>query len=258
MNNLFATLLSFAFLLSTAHASDLDKEKRWADQIVDALIDGEAEWLQARDVQFLAIYTEAEEPGSRAALVLHGSGVHPDWPQIVYPLRTGLPAQGWSTLSLQMPVLANDAPHKDYAPLFDEVAPRIEAGVAFLKEKGAKRIVIVAHSLGAAMASYYLSGGAQDIAAFVGVGMSGGTGDPRMDNLVSLTKIRVPLLDLYGQHDNDKVLDSSGERAKAAIENPAYSQIQVPGASHFFDGQEQALTEIVVDWLNETVPASQD
>jgi len=258
MNNLFAVLLSFALLLSAAHASDLEKEKRWADQIVDALIDGEAEWLQAKDTEFLAIYTEADELHSRAALVLHGIGVHPDWPQVVYPLRTGLPAQGWSTLSLQMPVLANNVPYKDYAPLFEEVAPRIEAGVAFLKERGARRIVIVAHSLGTAMATYYLSGGDQDIAAFVGVGMSGGTEDPRMDNLVSLTKVRVPLLDLYGQHDSDGVLRTSAERAKAATGNPAYSQVQVPGANHFFDGQEQALTEIVVDWLNETVPTSRE
>ena len=94
MNTLIRLILLSAFLLPGAHASDLDKEKRWADQIVDSLIDGEAEYLKAGDVEFLAIYTEAEEPTGRAALVLHGIGVHPNWSQVVYPLRTGLPSLG--------------------------------------------------------------------------------------------------------------------------------------------------------------------
>ena len=39
---LIAGLLTFSFNL---YASDLEKEKRWADQVVDAIIDGEAVWL---------------------------------------------------------------------------------------------------------------------------------------------------------------------------------------------------------------------
>jgi len=253
---LFALLVSLALLVSAGRASNLEKEQRWADQIVDGLIDGEAERLRAGEIEFLAIYTEAEEPSSRAALVLHGIGAHPDWPQVVYPLRTALPAHGWSTLSVQMPVLPNDARPSDYSPLFDEVAPRIDAGIAFLKERGAENIVIVAHSLGASMATYYLSGEARDIAALVGVGMGGRTRDPRMDNLVSLSKIQIPVLDLYGQNDNDNVLDTAALRAKAAAGNPGFSQVQVPGANHFFDGQDDALVEIVVDWLMETAPGS--
>ncbi len=254
MRAFIALLLSCVLSVCVVQASDLDKEKRWADQIVDALIDGEAEWLQAGDVEFLGIYTEAEEPSGRAALVLHGVGVHPNWPQVVQPLRAGLPSHGWDTLSLQMPVLANEAEHKDYAPLFDEVAPRIRAGISFLREKGAKEIVIVAHSLGADMASYYLAGEPPGVAALVGIGMSGGEDDPRMDNVVSLAKVRVPVLDLYGQNDLDDVVSTAAERAKAAAGNPAFSQVQVPEADHFFDGHEAALQEIVVEWLDETVP----
>jgi pimeloyl-ACP methyl ester carboxylesterase len=255
MDTIVRVILSLAFLLPAAHASDLDKEKRWADQIVDSLIDGEAEYLKGGDVEFLAIYTEAEEPTGRAALVLHGIGVHPNWSQVIYPLRTGLPALGWSTLSLQMPVLPNEAAHGDYAPLFEEVAPRIEAGIAFLKDKGAKEIVIVAHSLGADMASYFLAGEPDGIAGFVGIGMSAGTKDPRMDNAVSLAKVRVPVLDIYGQNDLDDVLATGDARAKAAEQNQGYAQVQIPEADHFFDGHDQDLLKVVSDWLKETVPA---
>jgi predicted alpha/beta-hydrolase family hydrolase len=253
MRIVFVLFLWFAMMSPASQASDLDKEKRWADQIVDALIEGEAEWLEVGQVKFLGIYTESDEPTQRAALVLHGIGVHPDWPQVVYPLRTGLPAQGWSSLSLQMPVLPNDADPKEYVPLFDEVGPRIQAGIAFLKQNGATQIVIVAHSLGAAMASYYLAGQPEGIAALVGVGMTGG-GDARMDNVVSLAKVRVPVLDVHGQNDLESVLGTSADRAKAAAGNPAFSQVQVPDADHFFEGHSDTLLKIVVDWLDETVP----
>lgn len=258
MRTVLTLFLSLVMMASVAGASDLDKEKRWADQIVDALIEGEAEWLEAGKVRFLAIYTEAEEPAARAALVLHGIGVHPNWPQVIYPLRTGLPAHGWSTLSLQMPVLPNDAEAEAYAPLFEEVAPRVEAGIAFLQQKGAAQIVIVAHSLGAAMASYYLAGHPEGVVALVGIGMTGGSADARMDNVVSLARVRVPVLDLYGQNDLESVLGSSADRAAAAAGNPAFSQVQVPNADHFFDGHGDTLLELVVDWLEETVPERSD
>ncbi len=149
MRLILAALSLFVLAATAATASDLEKEARWRAQIVDALLDGEAVDLNAGDVTFLGIYTEAEEPTARAAIIAHGIGVHPDWPQVIQPLRTGLPQQGWSTLSIQMPVLPNEATTADYAPLFDEVAPRLDAAVAYLKGKGADRIAIIAHSLGA-------------------------------------------------------------------------------------------------------------
>ena len=73
---LIAGLLTFSFNL---YASDLEKEKRWADQVVDAIIDGEAVWLNDGKNNFLGIYTEAEEDKNRAVIVMHGTGIHPDW-----------------------------------------------------------------------------------------------------------------------------------------------------------------------------------
>jgi pimeloyl-ACP methyl ester carboxylesterase len=247
-------------LLPSAQASDLDKEKRWADQIVDALIDGDAVWLKADGVEFLGIHTEATGPVGRAALVLHGIGVHPNWPQVVYPLRTRLPEAGWSTLAIQMPILPNEAEAKDYAPLFEEVAPRIDAGIAYLREHGAEEVVIVAHSLGAAMASDYLAGHPDAVAAYVGIGMSGGAESARMDNVRTLAKVRVPVLDVYGENDLPAVLSTAEQRARAAQNggNGAYSQVQMVQADHFFEGYEGALVATVTEWLNETVPPPAD
>ncbi|RKZ55324.1 MAG: DUF3530 domain-containing protein, partial [Gammaproteobacteria bacterium] len=148
--------VSFFFLAPGVSASDLDKEKRWADQVVDAILDGDAVWLNDGKNNFLGIYTEAEEDKGRAVIVMHGTGIHPDWQQVIQPLRVGLTEDSWNTLSIQMPVLANEAEYIDYAQLYDEVAPRIDAAIKYLKDNGIKEIVLLGHSQGSSMTAYYL------------------------------------------------------------------------------------------------------
>jgi alpha/beta superfamily hydrolase len=235
-----------------AVASDVEKEKRWADQIVDALIEGEAVWLSDGEREFLGIYTEAEDPASKAgAIIAHGIGVHPDWQQVVYPLRTGLPPLGWHTLSLQMPILPNDAEEAAYAALMGEVAPRLDAGVSFLRERGVERIVIIGHSLGSTMASYYLSAGGREVDGFVAIGMPAGIEDSDIVNAEMVADIEVPMLDLYGSEDLSEVLAAAParEKAKEGGDGGAYESRKVDGANHFFDGKEEVLLDSVADWL---------
>ena len=235
-------------------SSDLAKEQRWRDQIVDSLMDGDAVDLRAGDVTFLGLYTKADEPTGRAAIIIHGIGVHPNWPQVVYPLRTGLPAEGWSTLAIQMPVLPNEADSADYAPLMDEVAPRIEAARAYLREQDVERIAIIAHSLGATMANQYLAEHPDGADAYVAIGTSGRGVHPDRDNRALIAEIEVPMLDLYGQQDLPGVVDSAEVRAAAGSANTGYHQAVVPAADHFFDGEEDALVGTVVEWLDATLP----
>ena len=141
---LLCIALSASLLIAQVQASDLAKEKRWADQVVDSIITGDAEWLQAGNHDFLTIYTEpTTDKAIGGAIVMHGIGAHPNWAEVILPLRTRLTDVGWHTLSLQMPILENEADANDYAPLFSEIAPRIDAGIAFLKSKGVKNIVLL-------------------------------------------------------------------------------------------------------------------
>ena len=41
--------------ISTSYGSDLEREKRIADEIVDAIIDGDAVFLEANNNEFLSI-----------------------------------------------------------------------------------------------------------------------------------------------------------------------------------------------------------
>jgi pimeloyl-ACP methyl ester carboxylesterase len=257
MRKIIKLLYFVCFALScqspASHASDLDKEKRWSEQIVDALVVGEAVPLDANGTSFLGIYTEASEGnGERAVILLHGIGVHPDWPEVINPLRSELPEHGWSSLSIQMPVLANEAALADYAPLFDEVAPRIEAAVAFLRERGNRTIVLIGHSLGASMGVTYLATHNQHgLGGLATVGMSVIELDDKMNSALALEKISIPVLDIYGSRDLDSVLNTAKARATAARKggNADYRQIEVEGADHFFVSMNDDLTRRVYGWL---------
>jgi pimeloyl-ACP methyl ester carboxylesterase len=250
LKGLIAGILMFTAI--PVLASDLAKEKRWADQIVDELIDGDAVWLEADGQIFLSILTPAQGDTQGGVIVMHGIGVHPNWPQVVYPLRVGLAEHGWTTLSLQMPILPNEAEAKEYIPLLDEVPGRIRAGIVVLKEQGAEPIFLVTHSLGSGMARHFLAaGGDPAITGFVGVGMPVNKDVPQINSLAALKKIQLPVLDLYGENDLKTVIDTAGDRAAAAKAggNRDYVQVTIPGADHFFDGFEERLVQTVADWL---------
>ena len=244
---LFALSLSLAFNVS---ASDLAKEKRWADQVVDAIIDGDAVYLNDGKSDFLAIYTEAEEDKGRAVIVMHGTGIHPDWSQVVQPLRVGLTEHNWNTLSIQMPILHNEAEYHEYVPLYAEVPARIEAAIAYLKESGAEEIMLLGHSQGSAMTAYYLARNKTEAKGFVMIGMGPFDGDDTTNSNKALEKISLPVFDLYGSEDLEEILVNADARAAAAKKagNKNYTQKKIAG-NHFFDGQEDVLVETVAEWL---------
>jgi pimeloyl-ACP methyl ester carboxylesterase len=252
MSVIHRLLLATIIIIScNSQASDLAKEKRWADQVVDAIIDGEAIWLDDGNSKFLGIYTEPENDTSRAVIVMHGTGIHPDWQQVIQPLRVGLIEHDWHTLSIQMPILPNEAEYHEYAPLYDEVAPRIDAAISHLRDNGIKTIVLIGHSQGAAMTAYYLSTSKQDVNGFVAIGMAAYAEDPRMNSIKALQKITIPILDIYGDDDLEGVMKSVKARAEAASSagNQDFTQVEVTGSNHFFDDTEDALIKAVADWL---------
>lgn len=249
-------LIMFTMLASElVFASDAAKEKRWADQIVDSIITGEAVWLKAGGHKFLGIYTESEGGKSfNGAIVVHGIGVHPNWADVVYPIRTKLPEAGWHTLSLQMPILPNEAKEVDYKPLFPEVAPRINAGIEFLKKKGVKNIVIIAHSMGSAMAGHYMATNPKaDIKALVAIGAAGlHFKDNKLDFVQSIKKIKKPIYDISGSEDSPDVLKTKQLKADTAREagNKNYQQFEIKGANHFLVGKESELVSTILESID--------
>ena len=243
-----------------ALASDVAKERAWAEQLKEQLIVGQAVDLKAGQQTFFAIHTPAEGKLKRGGVILlHGLGAHPDWPDVISPLRKTLPESGWATLSIQLPVRPNSAKFEDYPPLFPDANARISAAIQHLQQQGILNIALVGHSLGAAMGAHFLAQkapGSETIRAFVGIGMNQAPGTVAHTS-DALAKITVPTLDLFGAHDLDGVLDSAKTRSQAAklANNIGYQQTVIPGADHFFQGLDATLVKRVSGWLTKTAPS---
>lgn len=252
----FCLVSMFLFFLWTGalSASDIAREQRLGNQIRDAIMDGEVIELSAGDVPFMAIEMEAEEqPAKGAVMVLHGRGMHPEWEDVVQPLRTLLPEHGWHTLALQLPVLDKQAKYYDYEKIFPEAHPRLEAALNYLQEAGFKRIVIVAHSCGAHMAMDWIrERGDEGLFAYVGIGMGATDYKQPMHQPFPLAQMKVPVLDIYGSEEYPAVLRMAPQRkaAMAAAGNEKSTQRVIDGAEHYFKGQGEELVEAVADWLN--------
>ena len=206
-------------------------------------------WFDRDGHEFLSIYTESETPSNRAIIVVHGTGIHPDWEQVVKPVRVEMTTRGWNTLSIQMPILANEAEYKDYVAVYPEVPGRFESAIAQLQELGMKEIVIVAHSQGATMSSYFLSRNPHPIKAFVAIGMGAAQPDSHLNSAESLKTINIPVLDIYGSEDLESVLQTAQARQQGAAHNDAYKQVITEGSDHFYEGYEEQLIQSIDAWL---------
>lgn len=239
-----------ACIVTNVFATDVAREKRWAEQTVDAIMDGDALWLNADGHQFLSIYTAAEDASEKGMIVVHGAGIHPNWDQIVKPIRVEMALRGWNTLSIQMPILSPDAPYEEYTATYPEVPARLQAAQDYLIEQGSKTIVVVAHSQGATMSSYSLSRFPQKVKAYVAIGQSSNQKDPSVNSAIALKSIKIPVLDLYGSEDLESVLSTSEARKNNGSVNKDYTQTMISGANHFFDDMNEPLIETIDDWLN--------
>ena len=241
------TLLLFAlFFVPLALGADYEREQRWADEIIPALVVGDSVYLQiSNGHKFLNLYTEAAKTKA-AVIVVHGRGIHPDW-GLIGILRTQLADQGYTTLSVQMPVLAAEAAGDAYLPDFPEAGERLAAAVKFLQEKGHKKIALVSHSMGSRMSRDYLKNNPTvPLFAWVSVSITN-------DTLESLGIPKFPVLDLYGEKDLPQVLDNNKARAQVIKKIPGALQIMAPQADHFFNGQDAALVNYVKSFLDQAL-----
>jgi pimeloyl-ACP methyl ester carboxylesterase len=258
-------LILLVVLSGVTQGSDILKERRWAEQLKDSLVAGEPVWLKVNGREIFSIYTPAGHEKRRGGVILlHGRGAHPDWPEVINPLRLGLPEAGWATLSVQLPILDGETDTQRYLPLFPESFDRINAAIVYLQNQGMLNITLVGHSLGAAMGAAYLATERPEtkaIRAFVGIGMGQYPQDPTAPahTPASLRKITIPVLDLYGDLDLQGVIAAAEARATAAkaVGNGDFRQRRAPGADHFFTGLDTTLVSWVSGWLTKNAPAVQ-
>lgn len=242
MRILTLILLCLLSLLTQAAlaSADYQREKKWADEVIPGIVIGDPVYLELKNGhKFLTIFTEAKN-ATVGVVVVHGLGVYPDW-NLIGTLRTQLAEHGYTTLSIQMPVLANEAQAGAYDALYPEAEARIQLAAEFLRGKGYKKIVIVSHSMGSAMSMRYVKHKQTGLLAWVSAGLG---------HNFTYSGIHIPVLDLYGEDDLPPVLKLASKRAASLKGNAKSRQVMVPKSDHFMNSHEAEMMEAVTKFLD--------
>lgn len=217
---------------------DYAREKRLAEQVAPSLVVGEAtQLLSVSGQRFLGIITPVAAPRA-GVLLVHGMGVHPDF-GLTGELRAALADRGYTTLAIQMPVLAADARADDYPALFPEAGERIAAGLAHLRARGLQKVAIVSHSMGARMVNDFIAHRPDvPLMAWVPLAIANG-------QLGSLSGVRFPVFDIYAEKDFDVVM--KGARARAAVLRgiKGSKQAMIFGTDHYFARKEKEVASLI-------------
>jgi hypothetical protein len=242
-----------SFIPTPAHASAEPPE--WSQSANRLAPDSKLEKLNAAGKTFHALQLEpgtADNTGH--ILLLHDARQHPDWPQVIRPLRLALPKFGWTTFSIELPDAEQQVSDKHYAELLDQATAHILAAQGQLQDMGARRIVIIAYGLGARMAVDWLSKTPQSsVSALVLISMADGESNSGIDSNQDLIKIKIPVLDIYAEHDAVKVLKAADERRRQRGRMAEYRQLEIFAADQYYSRQEDELIKRIRGWLKRTI-----
>ena len=224
-----------------AAAQDYEREARWEKETLATLMVGNAVRLEQKNGhRFLGLYIAAEHPRG-AVIIAHGRGWGPDF-ELYGALRTLLAEAGYSTLSIQMPVLPGTAKIGDYLPMFPDSNERFALAIAWLRAQGHGRVAIVSHSLGATMANQYMitvPNPGVDAWVFISI----------INGLEDMFRIKVPVLDVFGTLDWQVTRYGAEERRAQILKIAGSEQVIVQGAEHFFDRQQEELAGVIAAFL---------
>jgi len=235
------TLFISLIIIQSAHASpDYAREARWANEVIPSILVGEPIYLpQPNGHNFLGLYSTSEQKNI-GLVIAHGMGLHPNW-DLIGVLRQRLNDFGYTTLSIQMPVLEATAGFDDYPKIFPDAVERLQIAVNYLKQQGFKHIVLVSHSNGSRMSRIFMTSKPENVDAWIAISLTRNE---------TFKGVNVPVFDLYGENDLPHVLSSIKQRRKSFNSNSASRQMVVKGAGHFYVGQEEAMVDAVKLYLD--------
>lgn len=240
----FAKLLTFLILMSQAFAQssntpqpDFDREARWRAEVVPTVVVGDPIDLEVNGRKVLALLTPGK-PNRPTIVLIHGVGVHPDH-GVIGVLRTKLADQGYTTLSVQMPVLSKETTDPNaYAAIFPHASARIAAAGDYAKKLSTGPVILLSHSMGSWMSNVYLADTAQiPYRAWICLSITGRIG--------STGEHRLPILDVMGENDLVPVRRGALMRRLTIAQHPGSERLEIAGADHFYAGKDvELITQI--------------
>lgn len=269
-------IISSLFVLNVAWSNTKAFETALTGQITQHIDPQQLVWLEAESGKFLSLWLTDQTGNAKGAMLLiHDIGQHADSPQLIRPLRESLPQYGWHTLAVQMPILPPAQTTQKYAALYAEFSARLKAAIAHLQSKQAPLTIIIATGQNASFCAAYLANNAAGIDGFIAISLADLSSDVEFRSLNTLPKIKLPVLEVYAEHDRPVVLQNLSRRA-IRMRNPApasdskeqqsapkqpnptntatsqYQQIRIIGTNEFYAGSHASLLKRIRGWLYRT------
>lgn len=221
---------------------DREREARIESEATATLFDGEPVRiaLASNDAfakDFLAIWTEGDED-KPVVVLAHGPQRHIAT-DIISGTAIDLNQLGYSTLSLQLPVLNKDCQNaEDYPSTFPEAFARIDAAANWLKAKDRTDLALFGHWVGN---SYLAKTKDAPYQAWIVNGLTGRFG--------SMGENEPRVLDVFGENGNSFTLRSAWMRRVWLWFRDDGRQVVVPGADQNFADQTDDLAKAIDEFL---------
>lgn len=227
----------------TACPIDRERETRIESEATSTLFDGEPVRIElesgdgkfAKD--FLAIWTEGDDD-KPVVVLAHGPQRHVA-SNIISSTAIELNQLGYSTLSLQLPVLNKDCQSADdYPSTFPEAFGRINAAAKWLKANDRNDLALFGHWIGN---SYFANTKSAPYQSWIVNGLTGRFG--------SVGENEPRVLDVFGENGNSFTLRSAWLRRIWLWFRDDGTQVVIPGADQNFTNQTADLASAIDSFL---------
>lgn len=245
-------------------------------EIAGKIIGGEVVWLSdSRGQQFLAVYQDSERDEVKGAFIIVPDQYDTiDMLDVISPLRMNFPKFGWSTLTISMlpaqvqrpktriqqvakGAEAKEEKSKDTAAVQYEKQnlDRIDAAITWLKQKNPPQIILLGHGTGGMWSAAYVSErGGVSVKRVVGISTyAPGTKENRQALQDKFTSLKIPVLDIYAQHDYDFVKKSVQVRRRLVRKNrpQKYRRKKIEGVDYAFSHGTDDVIKFIRGWLKQ-------
>ncbi len=207
--------------------------------------------------KFLNLYRETfANKVQGAALLIHDLGSNPNSPSVMKPFRNYLSDHGWTTLSLQMPVLDAGSRLVEYYDQVPEATKRVLAGVEFLGNHNIRNVVIIGYGFGAMIAPHFLAThNAPTVTALVIISLP--MSNPNIPNSQIegvLDKVDIPIFDINFNRENARRQEALKKRKRLMRSNKNYRQLLTNEAGFQFRDSGRIMVKRVYSWLMRVAP----
>lgn len=210
---------------------------------------------------FLTLYREAQTNDPQGCIILmHGNNEHPDWPNVIHPVRMKMVQYSWCTLSIEIPdykekeslsLIPSDK--KETAkldvklPNEDIVFGRLNAAIGFANQQGISNISLLGYGSGATYALKYSVEKQLNTGALILVSVS----LPEPASPFNLAKLlasgQQPTLDYYirpNQYNQQYAKARRIAMQQRKDPSPTYTQVKVTSNSQFAIDENQLIQRI--------------